>query len=432
MLSFGTVQNSIIMNFAKVLQKDGWTVKPVCTRKQMLSFALSIPVCPIITAPFTRFYANTITIANYYVYMAQSGCLNNMSIPCLQTPEFAEKGIINALPRLSRDPKFTNNTLQDLKQEKDIISYYILRFFYTSTDFIAFDRTSMMSHVMAFASTDALYDNDILDIMVRNNEYSIGRLVRDYFNCNLQETVSCNKKNLSLLPVFVALFVVISALHFMLPIPSTISFFVWTLGLTVGVVYMSYNFSPLCAPRIPTCLGSGLYEMTQQLLPLQIQIPATLYHAEKCNNDLTLKSEYAHLFPGFACGKTCLDAPYQMDDTIATLIALETWVRYGHAYYMHYALTNFDFVLPDHITHQYLQIIDKYANDIRANTDGYVMGFIACIFFNFYKLIAFFIVLTIFLPFLFNLLFSLLTFVGVLVLKYSFFAYGTDIYANMP
>jgi len=83
------------------------------------------------------------------------------------------------------------------------------------------------------------------------------------------------------------------------------------------------------------------------------------------------------------------------------------------------------------MTAEYIAIIDQYGVDIHKNLDGYVLGFVTCIFFNFYKLIAFFIVVTIFLPFFLNLVFSLVTFFGVLVLKYSFFAYGTDIYANM-
>jgi len=431
MLSFGTVQNGIIMNFARVLAKDGWTIKPVCTRSQLLTFSKSIPVCPILTAPFTRAYTNTLILAEYYAHMVSSTCLTNMSVSCMKTPEFDETGIINALPRLSKDPKYTNQTLQDLADEKDIISYYILRFFYAITDLVSFDRTSMMASVMAFTSTDALYDDVVREGMVHRNEYSIGRLLHDYFNCDLQQTISCDRKNMSLLPVVASLFIVISILHFVLPIPSVLSFFLWTFGLTYGVVYMSYNFSPLCSPRIPTCMGNGLYEMMQQVLPLRIQIPSTLYHADKCNSDLTMKPEFAVLFPGFACGKTCLHAPYKMKDVVSVLIAFETWIRYGRAVYFEMLLTRFNFILPHAMTAEYIAVIDQYGVDIHKNLDGYVLGFVTCIFFNFYKLIAFFIVLTIFLPFFLNLVFSLVTFFGVLVLKYSFFAYGTDIYANM-
>jgi len=432
MLSFGTVQNDIIMNFARVLSKDGWTVKPVCTRAQLVAFSQTIPVCPILTAPFTRAYTNTLIIAQYYAFMVQSTCLTNMSVSCMRPAEYTEQGIINALPRLSRDPKFTNQTQQqDLMHEKDIISYYIIRFFYAITDLISFDRAFMMSSVMAFSSTDALYDDDILDEMVRKNEYSIGRLLHDYFNCGLKDTISCNSKNLSLLPVVASLFIVICIIHFVLPVPSVVSFFLWTLGLTYGVIYMSYNFSPLCSPRIPTCIGHGVYELVQQVLPLRIQIPTTLYHADKCNSDLTLKPEYVTKFPGFACGKTCLHPPYEMKDIITVLIAFETWIRYDRAVYLEEILTQFDFLLPHSLTMEYLAVIDKYNTDIHNNADGYVLGFVTCIFFNIYKLVAFFIIVTIFLPFCFSVVFSLVTFIGVLVLKYSFFAYGTDIYANM-
>ena len=431
MLSFGTVQNDIIMNFAKVLQKDGWSVKPVCTQKQLLAFSTSVPVCPILTAPFTRAYANTLTIAQYYAYMVQSGCLTNMSVSCLRTPEYAKQGIVNALPRLSTDVKYTNNTLQDLKLEKDPISYVILRFFYTATDFISFDRSVLMSSVMAFTSTDALYDDLELDKMVRNNEYSIGRLLHDYFSCNLQQTISCSNKNLSLLPVGVSLFIVLLLLHLALPIPSVVSFFLWVWGLSYGILYMSYNFSPLCSPRIPTCLGSGLYELSEQVLPLQISIPPTLYHADRCYSNLTLKPQYAKLTPGFACGKTCLDSPYEMTDMITVLIAAETWLRYDTAVFMRQTLVRGEFLLPHSLARRYHAIIEKYSADVHANQEGYVLGFVVCIFFNSYKLIGLFIVLTVFVPFVLNLVFSLVTFVCVLILKYTFFAYGTDIYGGI-
>jgi len=194
---------------------------------------------------------------------------------------------------------------------------------------------------------------------------------------------------------------------------------------------MSYNFSPLCSPRIPTCLGAGLYELSEQSLPMHISIPVTLYHANKCNSDLTLKPEFAKSMPNFACGKTCLDMPYQMDDIATVLIVVETWIRYDHAIFVQRIFTQSHFVFPRRMNKNYLAIIEKYAADVRQNANGYVLGFIVCIFFNFYKLIALFIILTVLLSFCLNLIFSLITFIGVLILKYSFFAYGINIYSNM-
>jgi len=166
-------------------------------------------------------------------------------------------------------------------------------------------------------------------------------------------------------------------------------------------------------------------------MPLRIQIPRTLYHTDKCNSDLTLKPEFQILQPDFVCGKTCVDAPYEMKDIITVLIASETWFRYDRAVFMEKILTDFNFLLPSSVTLDYIALIGKYAADVHKNADGYVLGFVACIFFNFYKLVCLFIVVTVFLPFSFNLVFSLFTFTGMLVLKYSFFAYNTDIYAQM-
>ena len=123
MVSFGTLQNDIIINFARVLAKDGWTVKRVCTRAQLETFSQTVPNCPILTAPFVRAYENTMILAKYYAYMVQSTCLSNMSVSCQRPSTYTETGIINSLPRLSKDPKFTNRTMQDVAEEKDIISF---------------------------------------------------------------------------------------------------------------------------------------------------------------------------------------------------------------------------------------------------------------------------------------------------------------------
>ena len=427
MLSFGTVQNKIIMNFAKVLAKDGWTVKRPCTPRQLSDFADLVPECPLFTAPFTRAYQNTITISAYYAYLFQSGCLQNMSISCLRSADFAEAGIIQALPRLSQRVKFQTSTEEDVYKEKDQISYYILRFFYAVTDLVSFNRASIMNSVMAFASMDALYNDDIHDEMVRQNEYSLGRLLKDYFTCGLKDTISCGKKNTSLLPAFVAMFLVILVVHLTLPIPSVLSFYLWTVGLTSGVVYLSYNFSPLCMPRIPTCLGSGLYELSTQIIPMRINIPRSLYHHDKCNGDLSVKTEFLATFSQSSCGKSCIDKPFEMTDVLSVVIAIETWVRFGQASFTGGLLEQVGFFFSDADMQSYRNLITNYAREIRLDQNDFVTGFVFCIFFNFYKLIGLFIILTIVLPFLCGLLFSIITFIVVLIVKYALFCYGNDV-----
>jgi len=54
-----------------------------------------------------------------------------------------------------------------------------------------------------------------------------------------------------------------------------------------------------------------------------------------------------------------------------------------------YLLERLDFVLPRRMNDDYMPIVDKYAADMRQDADSYVLGFVVCIFFNFYKLLAF-------------------------------------------
>ena len=96
----------------------------------MLDFAQSVPECPILTLMFTCVYNNTMNLAKHYAYMTQSGCLTNMSISCLAPAMFQKTDILNALPRLSHDAKFSNFAVQDMSQEKDIFLLYILKYFY--------------------------------------------------------------------------------------------------------------------------------------------------------------------------------------------------------------------------------------------------------------------------------------------------------------
>jgi len=93
-------------------------------------FAQSAPEWPIVMLPFTRVYDNTMILAKYYACMTQSVCLTNMSISCLAPAMFQKTGILNALPRLSHDAKFSNFTVQDMSQEKDVFMLYILKIFY--------------------------------------------------------------------------------------------------------------------------------------------------------------------------------------------------------------------------------------------------------------------------------------------------------------
>ena len=180
-------------------------------------------------------------------------------------------------------------------------------------------------------------------------------------------------------------------------------------------------------PRIPTCLGSGLYELSTQIIPMRINIPKSLYHHDKCNGDLSVKPQFLATFAQSSCGKSCIDKPFAMTDVLSVVIAIETWVQFGEASFTGALLEQVGFFFSDADMQSYRVLITNYARDIRLDQHDFLTGFVFCIFFNFYKIVGLFIILTIVLPFLRGLLFSIITFIVVLIVKYALFCYGNDV-----
>ena len=236
-ISAGILQNEIVVSFANVLKKDGWTLKPLCSKQQILEFSKYEVQCPLVSAPLMRIYENTIVIAEYYAYMMNSRCLSNMSISCLRPGLFSAKSVLQVSPRLpslnQSDTSIYNETT-DLNDEQDLISFTILTVFYTASDIMSFDRSEILVMISVFISMDALYDDDIYRDMLRHNQFTLGRLIRDLFDCNLHDTITCEKKNLPLLTVFAAIFIIILIITIFLPVPSVIVFYLWTFGLVYG------------------------------------------------------------------------------------------------------------------------------------------------------------------------------------------------------
>ena len=434
-ISSGTLLNDIVMSFATVLKKDGWSIKPVCSKQQTLDFSLFDVKCPLAAAPLNRVYENTLIIAEYYAYMMSSGCLANMSISCLRPGRFSAVGVIAVTPRLPQrnlsSPVAIYNEQSDLKSEQDFISYSILTFFYAASDMLSFDRSQILEMVSIFISMDALYSDHIYNVMVQRNEFTAGRLIRDLFDCNLRDTISCEKKSLSLLTVFAAVFLITLLVTVMLPVPSVIVFYLWTIGLLYGTMYLAYNFSPICTPRIPTCLGSGIYELSGQIMPAKIHVPRSLYNAQYCNSDLTLKAGFSAPNATFSCGKTCLQAPYHIDNIMTIIIACESLVRNGEAVWSKNILEQYGYLLTYDAKQQYLVTVTRIARQIHEDIDDFITGLYVCIVFNSYKVIAFVLVLVFAVPALLNIIISLFSFIIILIFKYTLITYNTDIYDNI-
>ena len=85
--------------------------------------------------------------------------------------------------------------------------------------------------------------------------------------------IACKQQNNSLILSFCTMFFFILVITLLLPLPSVLSFFLWTLGLTLGTMYRAYGYSPWCVPLVPNCLGHGLYDIAQTFMPPRLTLP---------------------------------------------------------------------------------------------------------------------------------------------------------------
>ena len=97
--------------------------------------------------------------------------------------------------------------------------------------------------------------------------------------CNLDEILTCRARNSHLPVIILTNLAFIFLAVTLLPVPSIIVFYLWTFGLTLGVLYMAYSFSPMCLPRVLTCLGVDLCDLVvAHVFPLTLALPAPLYN----------------------------------------------------------------------------------------------------------------------------------------------------------
>ena len=181
------------------------------------------------------------------------------------------------------------------------------------------------------------------------------------FTCNLQDSLECTKVRSPLIPVFIAIFVFIFLITFFAPIPSVVAFFLWTLGLTYGVVYVSYAYSPLCFPRIPVALGEGLYDVVTDIFPERLNFPLELKQSNACET-------------------------FHIDSSTQFLIALETFYRGGTAYTSKAILELCNKRIELDLCRRSLQDVDIIAQNIKNPADRTASYY--CAFFSLYRIIA--------------------------------------------
>ena len=260
-----------------------------------------------------------------------------------------------------------------------------------------------MTLLLAFSSLSALADDELYHDMTVKNQFSLGRIIRDMLVCNFEDTIYCEKKNIRLLDSFLAMFFILLVLSFTLPIPSVLYYLMWVFGLSYGVLYLSYNFSPLCFPRIPTCMGSGVYELSQTLLPAQLYFPFALYDYTRCDSQLNLKPEFADILPLPTCGKSCLKSPFGTGPIMNIVAAIEITLVRDTPRVTNKLMRYLRGILPVNSIDEYEQNVGVILQNYIANVDDYHTALMICIALNSYKLISLLIFVLMLLPFIIKL-----------------------------
>jgi len=326
-VSGSTVVNNIILDVIKSFERDGWTAKPICNGNNPFEMT-----CPMLDGAVMHVIESTKVLVRYYAYLAyDTQCLTNMYVSCLPPPAVSFKFVSDAFPRIrARElavvpvPRVNNGTA-----ENDILIDGGLAALRWALNKLTMSKASIESIFLGFVSLDPMYDNELYESMRTRNEFSIGSLIRDFFVCDLEEVLTCKARNSPLLVILVTNFLLIAAVVVLLPIPSVFVFFLWTLGLTVGVVYMAYGFSPMCSPRIPVCLGEGLFDIVRKyILPERIILSPYLYDPLVC--DETLK-RLASATADAVCLKSCISSPISVDTVLSALIAMDCAIFQKHA-----------------------------------------------------------------------------------------------------
>ena len=401
------VVDNVLLRFSTTFKMSGYGKLEECTGDELLANARQVLQCPLVDKPIQRWLRDFSTLSQYYEHMHTSQCLQNTRKSCLPTPAHAFTTIEDSIPKINVQPKANNETEYKIwsTDDVDILTLVIIKsvqWFYSL--FESYLQNPAQSF-LGVVSIHAYTNDEVYKELVKSNKWSLGRVVRELSRCDFDDSINCRRVRSPLHISFFAIFIFILLIHFFFPVHPVLSFFLWTLGLSVGVLFLAYGFSPLCFPRVPNCLAEDLYGVVWSLFPTQIHFPALL-RRDECTSGLV---DTATNKSSVDCIRECRNPDgVNMPPGISVVFALEPLLRSGKVGISQgivNALENFPFDLFD--VELAKKEITRY-HTIFKNKDPEIQhAYTYCIFLNSYTLIAWYILLILALP------------VSIVLLQYS-------------
>jgi len=312
-VSGSTMVAYVARDIIKSFERDGWTAKKICDGEVAFPMA-----CPLVEGAVQHVVESTAVLVRYYTFLAyQTDCMRSMYASCLPRAAANFSTITESFPRIRPANRSSGAPRARAADPPDPLVDTGMAALRSALAWLSISQVSIEDAFMGLVSLDAMYDDPLYRDMRRRNEFSLGSLFRDFVQCDLDEIVSCRVRNSRLPVIILTNLVMIFVITTVFPVPSVLVFYLWTLGMTLGVVYMAYGFSPMCLPRIPTCLGEGLFDLViSYVFPHSLALPAPLYNATVCDSRLAPRAAGVCLLP-------CAGAPMRVASATSVFVAID-------------------------------------------------------------------------------------------------------------
>jgi len=397
------IVDNILLRFSTTFKMRGYTARHECSADERAQASAETLECPLFEMPFRRWLREFTTLTQYYEHMQRTGCLQNSEVSCLPEPHTSFDSVSEAIPTLYAEPnedgEFVIGSVANLDPFSSVI-VYIMEFGLNTVKYF-FDHPA---HTFFGALSVQAYSDDVhYEALVRSNTWTIGRVAREFLTCDFENLTTCARVRSPLHITIAAVFCLLVLVHFFFPIHPVLSFFLWTLGLTVFVPFFAYGFSPLCFPRIPNCLTQDLYKLARAAVPARIMFPPDLVNAQTCSRGLVRVHNGQ---PDPMCVISCAASPVtRMHMTSAIFFTLEPMLTRGNVQITKNIVTfvhSIPFVNFD--KHDALEMCRHYGYIFAYGTPEQQHAVMYCVGLNFYTLIATYVVLVLLLPVLIVLL----------------------------
>lgn len=310
-----TFNGNFLVRFQKLLSLNGFRPRVQCDEMQYAE-SEKLGTCPLLMVPFLQVVKDTATLLEYYAHMQDSGCLYNSKISCLKTSTFKAASIIQVIPKIASADNTSMELLDDTStSSQGIVLFLVLKIGNYVLDIFEPLFGDSRGHLVGFLNLNAFKNTTLFHEMTRTNTWDLGRLVREFTECNFEEILHCNRVRSPLPMTIAGIFIFVVTLHIFVPIHPVVSFLIWTGALTWGVPFLAYGFSPLCMPRVPVCYASDIHDFINWIVPTRMDVPRNLYN-QSC-------SAHSKMAADSDCFLSCSNAQIRVHDAPSILYMIE-------------------------------------------------------------------------------------------------------------